>query len=138
MKVLPIKGLNGLNALKGLSALLLGYFILALPGKQDCDDFETYFESFKTKTEADKEKILRAALLFVRIEALEVEAMMSFVQDKNGIAYSAVSIKNMPLLEMIEIIVAVCLEIGKIKVTILSEDEKKKFPSSQLISGGNS
>ncbi len=138
MKVMPIKGTHGLNALKGLSALLLGYFLLALPGKLDCDDFESFFASFKNKTENEKEKILRSAILFVRIENLEVEAMASFVQDKNGVPYISASIKNMLLPDLIDVVVAVCLEIGKIDITLISEDEKKKSLSSRLISGGSS
>lgn len=138
MMVQPLKGLASLDAMKGLSALLLGYFMLALPEKKDCNSFEEFFESFRDKTESEKEKIIRTALLFVKIERLEVEAMAGFVKDRNGAAYSAPSLKNMPLNEIIEIVVAVCMEMGKIKITLISEDEKKKSDPSQLTSEGNS
>jgi hypothetical protein len=138
MQVLPIKGLKSWDALKGLSALLLGYYCLAMPGKNEYESFDQFFESFAWISDEEKEKIIRTAILFVKIEHWEVEALTSFVTDKNGIPYSSASLKNMSLKDLIEIVVAVCLEMGKIQISILSEDEKKKFHASQSISGSSS
>jgi hypothetical protein len=135
MNLLPLKGVNSLNALQGFSALLLGYKMLP---SRIVEDFDHYYDSFIDKTEDEKEKILRESLMFVNLKKDEIEALVSFAKDKNGIAYSAASIKNMDLKELFEIIVAVCMEIGRIKITLISEDEKKKSQLSQLMSVGNS
>lgn len=130
MTVLPLHGLKSLDAVRGLSALLLGYYCLAMPGKTSYATFEEFFESFGVISEEEKEKIIRTAILFVKVEHWEIEAMASFVPDKKGAPYSAASLKNMPMSQLIEIVVAVCKEMGKLKVSILSEDEKKKFHPS--------
>lgn len=135
MKILPIKGTNSLNALHAFNSLLLGFKML--PSKIT-EDWEHYYESFKDKTDEEKEKILRESLMFVKLEKDEVEAIASFATDKNGIPYSAASIKNMDLNDLFEVIIAVCMEIGRIKITLVSEDEKKKFPNSQLMSVASS
>jgi hypothetical protein len=134
MKILPIKGTNSLNALHGFNALLLGYKMLP---NRIAEDFDHYYESFKDKTDSEKEKVIREALMFVNLNKDEVEAICSFAADKNGIAYSAASIKNMELEDLFEVIVSVCMEIGRIKITLVSEDEKKKFRASQSMSVGN-
>lgn len=135
MKILPIQGTNSLNALQGFSALLLGFKMLP---NRIAEDFEHYYESFKDKTEAEKEKILRESLMFVNLKKDEIEALVSFATDKNGISYSAASIKNMPLNDLFDTIIAVCMEIGRIKITLVSEDEKKKYQPSPSMSVGNS
>lgn len=123
MKVLAIKGSNALNALQGFSALLLGFKMLP---SRIAEDFEHYYESFKDKTDPEKEKVLREALMFVNLKKDEIEAIVSFATDKNGIPYSAASIKNMELKDLFEVIIAVCMEIGRIKISLVSDDEKKK------------
>lgn len=135
MKILPLKGYNSLNALQGFNALLLGFKML--PSRIG-EDFEHYYESFKDKSEAEKEKVIREALMFVNLKKDEVEAIVSFATDKNGIPYGQASIKNMELNDLFEIIVAVCMEIGRIKITLVSEDEKKKFLATQLMSVASS
>ena len=138
MMVLPLKGLKSMDAVRGLSALLLGYYCLAMPGKTQYATFDEFFESFGWITEEEKEKIIRTAILFVKIEHWETESMAGFVQDKNGIPFVAASLKNMPLPEIIEIVVAVCKEMGKLRLSILSEEEKKKFLLSRSTSESNS
>jgi hypothetical protein len=88
--------------------------------------YQDFYESFREKTEAEKETLVREAVLFVELSEDEVAAMISFATDKNGIPYSSVNMKNLSPGDLHEIIVAVCMEIGRIKIEILSEDEKKK------------
>jgi hypothetical protein len=77
------------------------------------------------KSESEKETILREAIAFVHLSQDEVESLLSFVKDKNGIPYSSASIKGLPLPEIFEAMLAVCMEIGRLKIKLVSEHEKK-------------
>ncbi len=121
--VLPLQGYASLRALNAFHALLLGLKMLpAYIG----EPYEKFYEGFRTKTEGEKETLLREAVAFVQLSPEEVAALVSFCTDKNGIPFSAINQKNLTPDEMFEVIVAVCMEIGKIKIDLVSEDEKKK------------
>ncbi len=135
MNILPLKGYKSLKALNGFHALLLGMKMLPA---YIMEDYETFYASFKDKSEDAKEKLIREAAVFVQLAQDEVEALVSFATDKNGIAYSPVNIKNLDAGQLHEIIVAVCMEIGRIKIELVSENEKKNSLGSQSTSEGNS
>ncbi len=73
-------------------------------------------------------------MVFVQLGQDEVEALISFATDSNGIPYSAVNLKNLSVGDLHEVIVSVCMEIGRIKIDIVSEDEKKNSLDSQSTS----
>ncbi len=129
MKILPLKGYRSLRALNAFHALLLG--LKMLPAYLSVG-YEEFYASFRNKTDSEKESALREASVFVQLSQDEVEAIVSFATDKNGIAYSSVNVSNLNPSELHEIIVAVCMEIGKIKIELVSDEEKKKYPDSQL------
>jgi len=128
MKILPLKGYNSLKALNSFHTLLLG--LKMLPA-YIMEDYETFFKSFNEKSEEVKEKLVREAVLFVQLQEEEVESLVGFATDKNGIPYSKANMKNLGPGELHEIITQVCMEIGKIKISILTNDEKKKLPNGQ-------
>lgn len=129
-KVLPLVGYKSLKALNAFHSLMLGL-------KQLPEYYSESYESFFTRVHGldfiDQENILRKAAMFVEILPDELEALVCFCTDKNGIPFTKENIKNLGPKDFHEIIVAVCLEISKIKVDFVSEDEKKKSENSQLI-----
>jgi hypothetical protein len=127
MKVLPLKGYKSLKALNAFHTLLLGLKMLPAYALEAYDEF---YEGFANKSEAEKEKFLREAILFVPLQPEEVDSLIAFCTDSNGIAYQEANIKNLGPDELVECIVAVCMEIGKIKIELMSQDEKKKSLSS--------
>ncbi len=131
MKVLPLKGYKSLRALNAFHALLLG--LKMLPA-YIAEDYESFYARFADKSEPEKEKLLREAAVFVQLGQDEVEALVSFATDKNGIAYQSANMKSLGLGELHSIIIAVCMEIGRIKIDLISEDEKKNSLSSPLMS----
>ncbi len=128
MKILPLVGFKSLRALNAFNALLLGLKMLpAYIG----ETYETFFTSFQVKTEAEKETLIREAAVFVELQEDEVKALISFACDKNGIPYDDTNVKNLSAGDLHEIIVAVCMEIGRIKIELVSESEKKKLTIAQ-------
>lgn len=126
LKLLPLQGWKSLVALNGFHSMLLG--VKMLPLYQEVG-YEEFFMLFKDMSPEQQEKILRQGVAFVQMKQDEVEAILSFVVDANGIPFS----DNLRLLKpgaIVEGLIAVAMEFGRIEVGILSEDEKKKFPTS--------
>ena len=122
MKVLELKGFKSLRAFNAFHSLMLG--MKMLPAYMN-ESYEAFYSRFAELPETEQEKMIKEASLFVNLEKEEVEALISFCEDKNGVPYEASNIKNLGPSEMIDIIVSVCMEIGKIKIDLLSEAEKK-------------
>lgn len=128
IQVQPLSGYRSLRALNAFSSLLLGLKMLPIYLNLDYVEF---YESFKEKTDAEKESLLRQALAFVQLTQEEVEAVVSFANDSNGVPYGSANLKNLSPEVLFEIIVAVCMQIGKIKIDLVSEEEKKKSRTSR-------
>ncbi len=129
-KVLPLVGYKSLRALNAYSALLLGLKMIPEYMQESYESFLARVESMPIE---DQILVLRRAAEFVELEKDEVEALIGFCTDKNGVPYTKENLSNLNPIEIKEIIVAVCTENSKINTTFLSEDEKKNSEISQLI-----
>lgn len=122
MKVLELRGFKSLRALNVFHTLMLG--LKMLPAYMG-ESYEDFLDRVSKMDEADQEKLIREAALFVELQKDEVEALVCFVADGNGVPYTAANVKNLGPKELHEIVVAVCREIAKIKVDLVGEAEKK-------------
>lgn len=127
MKVSEIKGYQSLRAFQAYNALLLG--LKMLPSYLT-ESYESFYTRLNEMSPADQEKMIREAAFFVELRKEEVEALVCFCRDKNGIQYSPINIGNLGPNELIDAIVSVCVEISKFKIDLVSEDEKKKYQGS--------
>lgn len=134
MKVLPLVGFKSLKALNAFHTLLLG--LKMLPAYVEMP-YEKFYESFDEMSDAEKENCVRQAVLHVPLNEEEFQALAGFATDANGIGISKENIANFTPDQMYEMLVAVCLEIGKIKIEILTKAEKKKLPDSPSTSEPN-
>jgi hypothetical protein len=123
MKVLPLKGYKSLRALNVFHTLLLGMKMLPI---NVFKSYEEYFKEFDLMTEEQKETLIREAVLFVELTPDEIEAILSFCCDSNNIPFERSNIASLTADKIHEMIVSVCLEISKIKIDMVSENEKKK------------
>lgn len=123
IKVLELRGYKSLKAMYAFHALMLG--LKMLPAYMH-EEYETFFERLQAMPEDKQEAMIREAAVHVPLESDEVEALICFCADKNGIPYGPQNIANLGPKELHEIIVAVCKEISKIKIDLVSESEKKK------------
>lgn len=127
MKVRTIEGFSSLRAFNAYNALLLGLKMLpAYAG----ETYEAFLARAQEMPRADQETLFREAVAFVELQKDEVEALLSFVEDKNGVALSA-SVKSQPPAVIIDAIVAVCMRIAAFKIDLVSESEKKNSEISQ-------
>lgn len=128
IKVTPLKGYKSLKALNAFHALMLG--LKMLPSYMG-ETYEDFYAKVALMDLDSQEKLIKEAALFVELQQDEVSALMSFATDANGVPYSPENMKNLKPDELINIIVAVCLEISKIKIDFVSESEKKNSIISQ-------
>lgn len=122
MKVLQLKGFQSLRAFNAFHTLILG--LKMLPAYMTTTH-EKFFESIDKLEQADKDKLIREAVKVVPLEQEEVEALLSFCTDPNGVPISRENIRTLGPDQMYEMICAVAIEISKIKINLVSEDEKK-------------
>lgn len=127
MEVLPLVGPRSLTALNAFGALILGMMMLPVYRMKSFEEMASMFEE---KTEEEREAMLRVAVVFVQLAAPELEAIVSFVADKNGIPYRSENVKNLKVDELHEIVVAVMMQIGRIKIHLVSPEEKKNSNDS--------
>lgn len=122
MKTLELKGQKSIRALNAYCALVLG--LKMLPAYM-AEDYEPFLERIQAMPPEDQKKIFKEAALFVELQKEEVEALLSFVADPNGVPYSAENVKTLGPAQILDGIVAVCMEIAKIKIDFVSDTEKK-------------
>lgn len=127
IKTLPLQGLKSVYALNAFMTLLFG---LATEQRLAGQDFEETYANFEALPIEDKAKQLRHALQIVNLQKEDMLSLLAFAQDKNGIAFTEASVKQMPPGDILDAMLAVCLELAKIKPRTLSEDVKKNCPVS--------
>lgn len=121
-KVVDLVGYESIRALNVYGALLIGG--KNIPGYVDMP-FDQYFETIRTMPPAQQENFFRICVAVVPLEREEVEAIVCFCLDPLGVPYSRMQLKSMPLKDVFDVIISVCLEIAKFKIDFVSESEKK-------------
>lgn len=130
MIVKELIGLPSLRAFNVFHKLMLG--IKMIPAYAHLS-YETFLNLVQSMPPEDQEKVIREAVIFVDLEPEEVQAVAKFCADKNGISFGPEQLKSLPPDQLVEVIVAVCKEISKIKIDLISEDEKKNSKTSASI-----
>lgn len=128
MKALELRGYKSMRALNAYSTLVLGLKMLPAYIGESYEDFLDRAEKMGPE---DQRKLFRQAAEFVELQKEELEAVLSFVADPNGVAYTEANIKSLRPTELVEAIVLVCMEIAKIKVDLVTEEEKKNYRGSR-------
>lgn len=123
MKVLELRGFKSLLALQAFHKLMLG--LKMLPSYMG-EAYEDFYQRISEMEPNDQEKIIREAALFVELQKDEFEALACFCADANGVPYTVENLKSLDPASALEIVVQVSLALSKIKVSFLSEAEKKK------------
>lgn len=128
VRVSELRGFKSLRALNGFHALCLG--LKMLPAYMG-ESYEEFFNRLSKMEAASQEILLREAALFVELDRAEVEAMIGFCLDPNGVPISSENLKNLAPGDLIDCIVAVCMQIAAMKIDLVSDDEKKKSEGSR-------
>lgn len=126
-EVLKIEGLKSQPTLAAYGALLMG---LKMTPEYAFKSYEEFLDMVHKLPEEDIKKIFRSAFHFVPMEEDELLSFLRWVKDPNGVPFSHVNVKNLSLEAIREAVVAVCLEITRFKIDLVSDDEKKNSLTS--------
>jgi len=122
MTVLELKGFKSLRAMNAFHTLMLG--LKMLPSYLH-ETYEEFFKRIEKMSKEDQKKMITEATLFVELQKEEVESLLCFCADKNGVPYSSENLRSLTPDQIMDIIVAVCCKIAEIKIDFVSDDEKK-------------
>lgn len=122
MEVAKLEGYKSLRALNAFHTLMLGLKMLPAYG---AIPYEEFYATMDAMPDEDKKKLITEAALLVNLEKEEVEAMVCFCKDKNGVPYTAENLKSLSPAELVEVIVSVAFEITKFKIDFVTGSEKK-------------
>ena len=123
MKIRPITGYNCYRAYQVYRDILLASYIFWNANKVYLSDKEAKPESYKDflmrfekSTDEEKKDIIKLGADTFNLSLEEVCFLVGLVEDANGVPYSKANINNLKPQEIIDIIIAVCLEISKVTV----------------------
>ncbi len=122
MQVAELRGYKSYRAFQAFHTLMLG--LKMLPAYMG-ETYEEFYARASLMPPADQEKLIREAALFVELQKEELDAILCFCKDPNGVPFGAENLKNLGPKEIHEAIVSVCVEISKIKIDLVSDTEKK-------------
>lgn len=127
VKVKELRGLESVWALNAYHTLVRGLAI-----EQACmgQEMDVTFAKFEALDAAGKERELRRAFSLVNLPEEDMQNLLLFALDANGIPYGKRTLKNIGPADLIEAMVAVCLEIAKITPRVCPEDVKKNCPAA--------
>ena len=89
------------------------------------EDYDSFMDRVKEMPKEKQRELFKTAARHIELEKGEVEALLCFCTDPNGIPYKAENLGNLNPEKIVDIIVEVCLKIAEIKVDMVTDSEKK-------------
>jgi hypothetical protein len=86
---------------------------------------EEFLSMIEEMPVADRKKIVREAVLVVTLERDEINSLMKFAADTNGVPFTQENTAKLSPKEFIEILDAVVQEIAAMEINFLTSAEKK-------------
>lgn len=121
-KVLPLVGYKSLRALNAFHMIMMGLKMVPI---YSFIPYEEFYASFDEKSLEEKKTFLRNGLAMIELKEDEVEALLCFTTDSNGIPYGKTNMKNLDLKEIYECCLSVLIAISEIEIHFITESEKK-------------
>lgn len=122
IKLLPLKGPDTYWALQSYIKLLFGLKMLPMYMSKTLEEFLEHIEAMPVE---DRKKIVRQAVLMVTLERDEVNSLIKFAADKNGVRFGQENTATLDPNDFMEIIHAVTQAIAALEPRFLSSTEKK-------------
>jgi hypothetical protein len=122
-KVRELRGIPAFHAFQAFQKVMLG--LKMLPAYA-AEGFEEFYARVEKMPFSDQETLIREAVaLGMKLDPEEIMDLLQFVEDPNGICYGPAQIKSLDPPGLHEALVAVCCELAKLKINLVSQAEKK-------------
>ncbi len=123
MKVRELRGIPAFHAFQAHQKIMLGLKMLPAYSTEGYEEFYARVEKMPFR---DQETLVREAVaLGTRLDPEEIMDLLQFCEDPNGVTIGPVNVKGLEHQYIHEALVAVCCELVKVKVKLVSEAEKK-------------
>lgn len=122
VKSKELVGLSSYSALQVFYKVMIGLKMYAAYAHLEPQEF---FELIENMSEQEQDKVIREALLLVSLDKEELECLTSFCTDANGVPFRSENMKSLKPDQIFEISVKSCIELSKIKINFITENEKK-------------
>lgn len=130
IKTKELSGLSSYSAFQVFYKILLGLKMYVAYAHYKPEEF---FEYISNLDEQGQEKVVREALMLVPIEKEEILVLASFCVDKNNVPFGASNMASLKPNEVLDILTKACMELAKIRIDFVTEDEKKNSETSPLM-----
>ncbi len=129
IKVAIIKGVDSVQGVQAYHKIMMGLTMIPAYAAFSPSEFLSKIDEM---SDDDQEKVIRQAIEFgVRLETEEINDLIKWACDSNGVRFTKENIKNLTPFEFIEAMVAVCKQMASDhKIYLISEDEKKNLKIS--------
>ena len=123
IKTKTVEGPTSYRVYNAYCSLVLGLHYM--PINTNGQQYDEFLETVEAMPPEDQEKCFRQAARLTNLEKDDLLAMLSFCVDPNGVPYGPVNVKNLNPKMIVEMIVAVCMQIAGMRIDLVSEAEKK-------------
>ena len=122
---MELKGINSYYALTTFHCVVLR--ITQLPSFDGYSE-EQILESFNQLTQEQITALLRKSIDLIPLSEKEILSLIVFQKDRNGVPLGLHSLKNFNPYEIRELCLNTLIEISKIKINFVTDDEIKRLP----------
>ena len=126
--VLTLTGIAGVRAFNVFHHVILGMKMLPINLEKG---YEAFLGELHEKEDQERKKFFVSGLRFVPLEDSDIEAVLKFCLDSNGVPLCRANTKSMAAQTIIEHMADVFVEISKINVDLVTDEEKKNLKTSQ-------
>lgn len=110
-----IKGIKGAAAFHTAQVLLLSYYMIPT-FREGKETYLEFLDRFSKMDDEEKQKVFKIGATFADLKPNEVEAVLCFAKDKNGVPYGKCNIGTLGINEFYELISEICLAVVNIKL----------------------
>ena len=125
--VLSLTGISGVRAFNVFHHVVLGMKMLPVNLEKGYDGF---LAELSGKSDDERKKFFISGLNFVTLDEEDIEAVLRFCTDTNGVPLCRANTKTMAAQDIISNMSDVFVEISKINVNLVTGDEKKNLITS--------
>lgn len=122
---MELKGIKSYYALTTFNCVVLR--ITQLPNFEQWSE-EQILESFEQLTQEQVTALLRKSIDLIPLNDKEILSLIVFCEDKNGVPLGLHSLKNFNPYEIRELCLSVLIEISKIRINFVTDDEIRRLP----------
>jgi hypothetical protein len=109
------KGLPGLRAYKAMMAIVRSLYFIA--EVSEGREYKEFLEWFDNQSKEELTRLFKVGVVYgIKLDQDEILDLVGYCKDKNGVKIAKENLNSIPVKELVDKMVDVCLELCEIKV----------------------